>query len=259
VKQVWRSRRRIGAQGFTLIEVLVALLIMAILATLSWQGLDGIVRTRERSRDAIDATVRLTTVMTQWEQDLQAVVDTGALASPLTFDGMTLRLTRRTDGGVMLVAWAVRNGLWQRWTSPVMTRVVEVQENWARSQALQGGEPAQLTVAGDASQWQIYFNRGGQWTNAQSTGDLAVVGSALPLPEPSAPASAASGAAAAGAAGAASGAAAAGAAGTTGVQPPPGAPGAPPVARELLPEAVRLQITLGGKLLTRDIAVGAGA
>lgn len=47
-----------AAGGFTLIEVLVALLIMAILATLSWQGLDGIVRARERSRDAIDATVR---------------------------------------------------------------------------------------------------------------------------------------------------------------------------------------------------------
>ncbi len=231
----------------------MALLIMAILATLSWQGLDGIVRARERSRDAIDATVRLTTVLTQWEQDLQAVVDTGTLASPLTFDGMTLRLTRRTDGGVMMVAWAVRNGVWQRWTSPLMTRVGDVQENWMRSQALQGNEPAQLTLATNASQWQIYFNRGGQWTNAQSTGDLAA-GSVAAAPEP--PAASASGAALAVSAGVAG---AASAPGGGGVLPPSPAPGAPPVARELLPEAVRLQITLGGQVLTRDIALGAGA
>jgi general secretion pathway protein J len=237
-----RHSRRDG--GFTLIEVLVALLIMAILATLSWQGLDSIVRARERSRDAIDATVRLTTVMTQWEQDLQAVVDTGALASPLTFDGMTLRLTRRADGGVLMVAWAVRNGVWQRWTSPLMTRVGDVQENWMRSQALQGNEATQLTVASDASQWQIYFNRGGQWANSQSTGELAT-GVNVPVEPPPAPASAASGGSG-------------GSGGAGGGVPPPVA-GAPPLARELLPEAVRLQITLGGRVLTRDVALGAGA
>ena len=259
MKWALRHSRALPARGFTLIEVLVALLIMAILATLSWQGLDGIVRARERSRDAIDATVRLATVLTQWEQDLQAVVDTGALASPLTFDGMTLRLTRRTDGGVMMVAWAVRNGVWQRWTGPLMTRVGDVQENWMRSQALQGNEPAQLTLATDASQWQVYFNRGGQWTNAQSTGDLAA-GSVATAPAPPAAAVAgAESAAPAGPAGVTGATSVAGGAGVPPSVPPPGAPGAPPVARELLPEAVRLQITLGGQVLTRDIALGAGA
>jgi hypothetical protein len=36
-------------------------------------------------------------------------------AQPLAFDGQTLRLTRRVDGGVALVVWAVRGGRWQRW------------------------------------------------------------------------------------------------------------------------------------------------
>jgi general secretion pathway protein J len=244
-----RQRRAAGRAlgGFTLVEVLVALLIMAILATLAWQGLDSIVRARERSRAAIDTTVRLATVMTQWEQDLRAVVDTGVLATPLSFDGMTLRLARRTEGGVMLVAWAVRGGVWQRWTSPLMTRTGEVQENWSRSQALQGKEPAQLTVAEEASQWQIYFNRGGQWTNAQSTGDLAP-GAAVVVtpPAPAAPSASAPAAVASAPEGSAS------------APPAQAGPGAPPVARELLPDAVRLQITLGGQVLTRDIALGAG-
>ena len=34
-------RRQTGQAGFTLVEVLVALLAMAILASLSWQGLDS--------------------------------------------------------------------------------------------------------------------------------------------------------------------------------------------------------------------------
>ena len=233
------SRRRLAQAGFTLVEVLVALLIMAILAALSWQGLDGILRAREASRDSIDATVRLTTVLTQWEQDLQAVYDTGIVPA-ISYDGMSLRLTRRTDAGVMLVAWAVRGGLWQRWTAPVATRSGELQENWLRSQQLLGTEVGHLTVAENASQWQIYFNRGGQWTNPQSTGDL-VQTSVTPMPSaPAASAPDTAGSAPAGAASAAS------------------APVAATVqTRDVLPDAVRMQITLGGRLLTRDISLGA--
>ncbi len=211
-------------RGFTLVEVLVALFAMALLATLAWQGLDGVLRARSASADAVDRAARLATVVTQWEQDLQAVHDTGVVPV-LTFDGQSLRLTRRVEGGVALVAWSVRGGRWQRWATRALVRRGELQEAWLASQQLQGTEPAQLTVAEAASEWQIYFHRGNDWSNAQSTGDLAPV--AAP-PEP--PASAASGAETGG--------------GTRGA------------VRELLPNAVRLVITLDGSKLTRDIALG---
>jgi len=219
------SRRLTGQAGFTLVEVLVALLAMAILASLSWQGLDGILRARDGTRDALDRTVRLATVMTQWEQDLQALFDT-AVVPALAFDGQTVRLTRRVDAGVALVAWSVRGGVWQRWAGPVFTRGSELQQGWLRSFQLLGNEPGHLQLADAASEWQIYFHRGGAWTNAQSSGDIQ---------QPQAPAAAAS-------------------AGDDGGGD--GSTAAPVVPREALPDAVRLVITLDGRTLTRDIALG---
>ncbi len=157
--------------GFTLVEVLVALVIMAILSAMAWQGLDGVLRARDASRDSIDRTTRLATVLTQWEQDLQAVHDTGVVP-PLTFDGQTLRLTRRVDDGVVLVAWAVRNGLWQRWAGATVQRVGLLQQAWLASQQFLGNEPGQLTVAEGATEWQLYFYVGNAWGNAQSTGNV---------------------------------------------------------------------------------------
>lgn len=212
-------------RGFTLVEVLVALLMMALLTTLAWQAMDGVMRARDESREVIDRTTRLATVLAQWEQDLQGVIDTESVP-PIAFDGQTLRLTRRSESGVSLVAWSVRSGRWQRWTVPPFVRSGELQEAWLASQQLQGTEPGHVTLVEKASQWQVYFARDGSWTNAQSTGNLQASG---PPTAPAAP----------------------------GASAPAGAASAPPpTLREAVPEAVRLVITLDGKTLTRDIALG---
>ena len=199
-----------AVRGFTLVEVLVAMLVMAVLSMITWQGLDGILRARDGSKAALDRTTRLATVVVQWEQDLQALHETQAVPA-LHFDGRSVRMTRRAEGGVALVAWSLREGRWQRWVGPTYTRLVDLQESWIASQGLLGNEPGHITLAEVASDWQVYFHRGGAWTNAQSTGDVAA-------------------------------------------NPTPGA--APGPAIEALPTAVRLVISLNGKPLTRDIALG---
>ena len=184
---------------------------MALLAALAWQGLDGVLRSRDAGKVAIYASSRLATVLTQWEQDLQSVHNTQVVPA-LNFDGLSLRLTRRVEGGVVLVVWSVRGGLWQRWASPVMVRGGALQQAWLGSQQFQGQEPGQLTVATDASEWQLYYHLGNEWSNAQSTGNQVA---------------------------------------------PPATPGSAPASVRLeLPQAVRLVITLQGKKLTRDIALG---
>ena len=159
------------ARGFTLVEVLVALLIMAILAAMGWQGIDGMVRAREMSQGASERTLRMTTLMAQWEQDLASVYDNPA-APAISFDGATLRVVRRALTGAQVVAWSLREGIWRRWTSPVVATAAELQQAWLASQQLLGTEPTQVKLLDGVSEWQVYLYRGNAWTNAQSTGDV---------------------------------------------------------------------------------------
>jgi len=159
------------ARGFTLVEVLVALAIMALLATMAWQGVDAMARTREIGNGAVERTLRLQTAMAQWERDLQAVQDTRTVPA-LRFDGARLLLTREAEGGVQLVVWQLRDSAWWRWTSPAVTRADELQEYWLRAQQLLGNEIGTLRVLGPVTAVQVYVYRGNGWANAQSSGDV---------------------------------------------------------------------------------------
>lgn len=207
------------ARGFTLVEVLVALLIMAILAAMGWQGVDGMIRARDISQSTAERTLRLTTVVAQWEQDLASVYDSGAVPA-IGFDGASLRLTRITPEGVQVVVWSLREGMWTRWASASTRRTSDLQQAWLASQQLIGNEPQLVRVLDGASSWQMYFYRGNAWSNAQSS---AGVSATTPAP--------------------------------TGVTapPPPGPAGA---LRTVLPEGVRIVLDLGNRRLTRDVMLG---
>jgi general secretion pathway protein J len=161
-----------AGRGFTLVEVLVALMIMAVLSTMAWQGIDGIVRARDISQAQLDRSLRLNTVMSQWDQDLAALFDTNAVPN-LSFDGSNLRLVRRADAGVQLVAWSRRGEQWLRWAGPVVTRVAELQQSWLRSQQLLGDEGGQLVLLEGVTDLRIEFFRNNGWSNPQSSGDVA--------------------------------------------------------------------------------------
>jgi len=172
---------RTASSGFTLVEVLVALAVMALMAAMAWQGVDAIVRARDASQQRVEATLRMNMVIGQWEQDLASLQET-ARVPQLHFDGATLRLTRRAAGGIQLVAWAMRDddsgSVLQRWASPAVTTRAELLDLWLNSQQFQGQEAGQLRTLDGLSSWQLYFYRGNAWSNAQSSADVDRPGSA---------------------------------------------------------------------------------
>lgn len=220
-------------RGFTLVEVLVALVIMAVVAAMGWQGVAGMSRAREIAAAASERTLRLSAVVGQWEADLAAVYDSPQVPG-LSFDGASLRIARRTEDGVQLVVWSLREGLWRRWPGPVSRRAGELQQAWLASQQLQGNEPGQLQLLDGVTDWQLYFWRGQGWSNAQSSGDL------VERPRAGAPAASAASTPDGGASAPGGGASAPIATSSNG-------------ARTQLPSGVRLQIDLPEGRILRDV------
>jgi general secretion pathway protein J len=163
---------RVTQRGFTLAEVLVAVALMALLATMSWRGVSSMAEARLASEARVNETLRMGTVMAQWEQDLQQLQDT-TLVPALSFDGATLRLVRRSAEGLQIVAWSLREARWTRWASPVASSAQGLQDVWMASQQLLGNEPGQLTLYEGLVGWQVYFYRNNAWSNAQSSADVA--------------------------------------------------------------------------------------
>ena len=73
------SRQPRSDAGFTLVEVLVALVVMSLMAAMAWQGVDGMIRARDASQRRLEATLRLNTALAQWQQDLASVQETPAV------------------------------------------------------------------------------------------------------------------------------------------------------------------------------------
>ena len=162
-------------RGFTLAEVLVALALLALLATMAWRGVSSMAEAKQSADARVNETLRLGTVLAQWEQDLLQVQDPRVLPDALAFDGKSLRLVRRQSGGLQVVVWALNETRWQRWASPVTTTAQGLQEAWLASLQLLGNEPGQLTLHESLGGWQIYFYRGTGWSNPQSSAGTGTV------------------------------------------------------------------------------------
>jgi general secretion pathway protein J len=169
-------------RGFTLIEVMVALMIMAILAAMAFRGIDALVRAKDSALLSTDRTLKLNTGMSQFDYDISQVIDTKLLTPPIMFDGATLRMARRTPDGIQLVLWTLQDRRWQRWASGSYVHMSELTDAWMRSQQWTAISGNAVTVLDNVDAFQYYAcnpntttGSGCSWNNGMSTTGTAAV------------------------------------------------------------------------------------
>ena len=201
--------RRGGAAGFTLVELLVAVAVMALLAIMAWRGLDGMGRAQAQTQSYSDDVLALQAGLAQWGADLDGLTQLPPVGG-LDFDGRVLRLTRQylydetaaqqtpgnaTGGGsIRVIAWGVRTldgrRQWLRWQSNPLRSRAELQSAW--QQAALWGQNAteelrrrEVAIAA-VDDWQVFYYRNNSWTSplSSATGIVAGVASGqAPLPD----------------------------------------------------------------------------
>ena len=170
------------AQGFTLIEVLVAIGVMALMSLMAWRGIDGMLRTQTGLQNRADDIRTLQAGLAQWQTDLDQSLELSGTPG-WDWNGQVLRLTRRTSTqaeAIHVVAWTWRSdparvggGDWQRWQSAPLTLRSDWQTAWQLAeQWAQSPDPQtranQVSIHPMAG-WQIFVHRGGHWTNPLSS------------------------------------------------------------------------------------------
>jgi general secretion pathway protein J len=177
-----RARHRGGgACGFTLVELLVAISVLALIAALSWRGVDGMMRTRDALGARSDQLQTLQTALAQWGADLDAM-QTLPGQTAIDWNGQVLRIVRRAPGnsaeGLRVVAWSSRNTdgemRWLRWQSAPVTGRAALAAAWEQAAQWAQSPVAELrqreTPVAQMTAWRIYFFRDNAWTNPMSSG-----------------------------------------------------------------------------------------
>lgn len=175
----FRMCRR-SQRGFTLIELLVAISIMAVMAVMGWRALAGMQQATTQSRAHTDAVLTLEAGLAQWSTDLDALAEL-PFTTAVDWDGRALRITRSHSAdpgeGVLVVAWTrgTRDGAaqWLRWQSAPVRGRQEWQQAWAAAAAWaqspsDAAKQREVAIA-PLAQWQIYYYRGGAWSNPLSS------------------------------------------------------------------------------------------
>ena len=133
-------RGRSGARGFTLIELLVAIAIMAVIAVLSWRGLDQIIRGRQTITNAMEDERVFAQLFDQMRIDArQAASDDESGQAAISVSGSVLQIVREMvlpgeAPRLQVVRYRVSEGRVIRYASPPLGNVGDLRR------ALRGGE-----------------------------------------------------------------------------------------------------------------------
>ena len=178
--------------GFTLIELMTAVAVMAILALLSWRGLDNMTQVQSQTQIRTDGVMALQSGLAQWQAYLDATWENPQTPSinALDFDGQVLKMVRRfTENGteqLRVVAWAMRGSegkpQWLRWQSERLQTRADLlnawllASQWAKTPTDDSKKNELVIAAIDKWDLRYMHDQDKSWSNALSTGNAVIPG-----------------------------------------------------------------------------------
>lgn len=158
-----------NARGFTLVELLVAITVLAIVAVMGWRGLDGIVRSREQLTQNMEQSRGIQLTFAQMQSDLEQIADKGLLrqrpnvmadSSRLVF--VRTVLAENAPSQLQVVSYLINEGVLVRRESRLTRDLVQLQALW---QAALGDASAQGAVAlqGGVTSMDVRVWESGTW------------------------------------------------------------------------------------------------
>ncbi len=125
------------ARGFTLVELLVAISILAIVAVLGWRGLDGIVRARVALTQQMETTRGMQLAFAQMQSDCEHIAQRDVVDQRpyllIGADRLTLVrevFTENQPSRLQVVAYRIVNGTLMRRESQATRDLVQLDALW---------------------------------------------------------------------------------------------------------------------------------
>ncbi len=172
--------------GLTLVELLVAIGVLAFVAVLGWRGLDSITRARAALNTELAQARGLQLAFAQLQADCMNAVDSSALdgRSPLALNADRITIARRIQpdaqaGMLQLVTWRLRDGVLTREESPPTRDLTQLDRYWQFA-AGGGTSPVALRTGLRGMDLRVWTDDGRGWRSwTQAAGQTA--GQGVPL------------------------------------------------------------------------------
>lgn len=136
------ARQRSRQNGLTLIELLVAISVLAFVAVLGWRGLDSIVRARVALNEDLEHTRGMQLAFAQMQNDFAQMVPGSVVPdrAPLVIDQGRVTLIRKVyadnqPSRLQVVTYHVKDGVLMRRESEATRDLTELDNLWAAAES----------------------------------------------------------------------------------------------------------------------------
>jgi len=162
-------KRLAHKRGFTLVELLVAITVLAIVAVLGWRGLDGIVRSRMQLTNEMEQTRGMQLAFAQMQSDLEQLAATTLLHNRqnLVADASRLIFVRtvfpeNAASQLQVVTYRIRDGVLSRRESPGTRDLAQLDGLWQA--AISDSDPvAGVPMQANIDRMGVRLWQGGTW------------------------------------------------------------------------------------------------